>query len=52
MSVYIHVEHQLLFSSSETIWAKQNHEKLSLDHGIVVDTYLADNGVFKTNSFV
>ena len=47
MSGHIHVEHQLRFLSSETIWAKQNYEKICLDNGIMVDTYLADNGVFK-----
>ena len=52
MSNYIHVEPQLGFSSSETIRAKQNFEKLSLDNGILIDSYLADNGVFKANAFV
>lgn len=52
MSNYVHVEHQLGFSSSETIRAKQNFEKLALDSGILVDSYLADNGVFKANAFV
>ena len=52
MSSYMHIEHQLGFSSSETIWAKQNFEKLALDSGILIDSYLADNGVFKANAFV
>ena len=52
MSSFLHVEHQLGFSSSETIRAKQNFEKLSLDHGVIVDSYKADNGVFKANQFV
>ena len=52
MSNYIHIEPQLGFSSSETIRAKQNFEKLSLDNGILIDSYLADNGVFKANAFV
>ena len=52
MSGYIHVEPQLGFSSSETIRAKQNFEKLSLDHGVLIDSYMADNGVFKANAFV
>ena len=52
MSSYINIEHQLGFSGSETICAKQNYEKLCLDYGIMVDTYLADNGVFKANKFV
>ena len=52
MSSYIHVEHQLGFSSSETIRAKQNFEKLALDHGVIIANYHADNGTFKANSFV
>ena len=52
MSSYIQVVHQLGFSSSETIRAKQTYEQHYLDHGIMVDTYLADNGVFKANAFI
>ena len=53
MSRYIHVKPQLGCSSSETIRAKQNYEKLCLDNGILVDTFLADNGVFQAaNAFV
>ena len=52
MSGYIHIECQLGFSSSETIRGKQAYEKLCLDHGVIVDTYLANNGVFKANTFV
>jgi hypothetical protein len=52
MSGYIHVEHQLGFSSSETIRAKQNYEQLALGNGVIVTDYLADNGIFKANAFV
>ena len=52
MSSYIHVVHQLGFSSSETVRAKQSFEHHCLDHGIMIDTYLADNGVFKANAFI
>ena len=52
MSGYIHIEHQLCFSSSEKIRGKQSYEKLCLDHGIIVDTYLSDNGLFKANTFI
>ena len=52
MSSYIHVEHQLGFSSSETIRAKQNYEQLALESGVVVENYLADNGIFKAKAFV
>jgi hypothetical protein len=52
MSGYLHVEHQLGFSSSETIRAKQNYEQLAMNFGVLVDSYVADNGVFKANAFV
>ncbi len=52
MSSYIHVEHQLGFSSSETIRAKQSYESHCLDHVIIRDSYLADNGVFKAIAFI
>ena len=47
MGGYIHVEHQHGFSGFETIRAEKIYEKLALDHGVIVDNYLADNGVFK-----
>ena len=52
MSGLIHVEFQHGFSATETIRAKQNFEKLPLDNGVVVDSYLADNGIFKSHKFV
>jgi Integrase core domain. len=52
MSGYLHVEHQLGFSSSETIRAKQNFEQLALGHGVLIEEYLADNGVFSKTKFV
>ena len=52
MSSYLHIEHQLGFSSSVTLRAKQSYERLVLDHGVIVDLYKADNGLFKANVFV
>jgi hypothetical protein len=52
MSGYVHVEHQLGFSSSETIRAKQSFEQLALGHGVLIENYLADNGIFNKTSFV
>ena len=52
MSGFIHIEHQVGFTSLETIRAKQNFEKLAMDYGVLVDSYLSDNGVFKANAFV
>jgi hypothetical protein len=51
-SGYMHVEHQLGFSASETLRAKHNYEQLALAHGVVVVNYLADNGTFKARRFV
>ena len=51
-SSFLHVEHQLGFSGSETIRANQNFEKLSLDHGVLINVYKVENGVFKANNFV
>ena len=51
-SSYIQVEHQLLFSYSEIIRAKQTYEKHCLDHRFMVGTYLPANRVFKANTFV
>ena len=52
MRKFIHVEYQLGFSGSESIRAKQNFENVALDHGVLVDSYKAKNGVFKFNAFV
>lgn len=52
MSGYIHVEHKLGFSSSETIRAKQNFEQSALGHGVLVEDYLTDNGIFSKTQFV
>ena len=52
MSGYIYIGHQLGFSGSETIRAKQYFEKLALYHGEIFENYLVDNGVFKANAFV
>ena len=52
MSSFLHVEHQLGFSGSETIKENHNFEKLALDYGVLVNSYKADNGVFKDNQFV
>jgi hypothetical protein len=52
MSGYIHVEHQLGLSSSETIRAKQNFEQMALGHGVLVTDYLTDNGIFNKTKFV
>ena len=52
MSSFLHAEYSLGFLSSETIRAKQKFEKLSMDHGVLINSYKADNSVFKANAFV
>ena len=52
ISGYIQVEHQLGLSSTEKVRAKKLYEKYYLDYGIMVHTYLADNGVFNANVFI
>ena len=52
MRSYIHAERQLWFSSPETIRAKQAYASHFLDHGIMLDSYLADNGVYKATTFI
>ena len=39
------------FSESETIIPKYNLEQLDMDHGVVIDLYLANNGIFATKPF-
>ena len=51
-SSYIHVEHQLGFSASETIRAKQSFENFAFDHNVIIENYLADNGVFSKSKFL
>ena len=50
-SGYLHVKHQLGFSASETIRDKQNFERLAMDHDVIVDSYLSENGFFVPNPF-
>ena len=52
MSSFLYVEHQLGFSSPETIRSKQTFERMALDHGMLINSYKADNVVFKVNEFV
>ena len=52
MCSFLRVEHQLGFSGSETIRTKQNAEKLALEHGVIVDSYQTNTGVFNSNAFV
>ena len=48
MSEYGHIEDQLRFSRSETIRATLNFEQLVLDNGFLIQSYLADDRIFKS----
>ena len=52
MGGYLQVEHQLGSLSTETIRVKQSYTKHCLVSGIMADTYLTDNGMFKANAFI
>jgi hypothetical protein len=51
-SGFLHVEHHFGFSAVETIRAKQAYEKMSLDSGVIIQSYLTDSGEFKVKAFV
>ena len=51
-SGFMYVEHQLGFSAVETIRAKQSFEQFAIDAGVIIQSYLTDNGAFKANKFV
>lgn len=51
-SSFIIVEHKLGFSASETIWAKQKFEKFAFDNNMIIENYLADNGIFSKSKFL
>ena len=48
----IWVEHQVTLSASDTINAKDSFERMSLSHGVSVNSYHTDNGIFKSKTFV
>ena len=52
VSGYLHVEHQLGLSASETIRAKKDFERIAMDHDAVINSYLYDNGTFRAKDFI
>jgi len=42
----------LNFTAGETLWAKALFERAMLDHGITVQSYQTDNGVFAAKEFM
>jgi len=51
-SGYIHVEHQVTLNASDSINAKENFERLGLEHGVAVQSYHTDNGIFQSQAYV
>ena len=47
----IHVEHQTFLSSVETLWSKQLFEQMAYSHGVRVNNYYSDNGIFTSKEF-
>ena len=47
---YVHMQKTLL--AKETIKGKDMFERIALEHGVKVQAYHADNGVFKANAWV
>ena len=50
-SGYIHVEHQVSISASESIEAKLKFERVCYDMGVKVQAYQSDNGVFDSAAY-
>jgi hypothetical protein len=48
----IHVEMQFGFSGMETIWAKQEFERMAILAGVHIESYLTDSGAFKAHAFL
>ena len=50
-SGYIHVEHQVHLSATDTIMAKNSFERFCKENGVSVREYHTDNGVYKSEAF-
>ena len=51
-SNYIHPEHQVAFSTSDTILAVEGFERKARDMGVAIESYHTDNGVYQSKGFV
>jgi hypothetical protein len=51
-STKIYIKHQVSLKAGETIQAKRAFERDALQHGVKVQHYHADNGVFDTRNFL
>ena len=50
-SSLIHVEHQPSLTAHKTIQSKWCFEQMALSHGVWVQNYHVDNGIFTTKAF-
>jgi hypothetical protein len=50
-SGFIHVEHQVHLSATDTIMAKNSFERFAKDNGVSIKSYHTDNGVYKSEAF-
>ena len=51
-SGFIHVSHQVGKTAAETIEAKTNFERNALSHGVPIQAYHTDNGVYTSKEFL
>ena len=49
---FIHIEHMINFTATETIQTKRRFEKKLLDMGVLVQSYQSDNGIFTSSDFM
>ena len=49
---FIHIEHMINFTATETIQSKRRFEKKLLDMGVLVQSYQSDNGIFTSSDFM
>ena len=49
---FVHIEHLINFTTSETIQAEQCFEKKIMDMGLVIHSYQSDNGIFSLADFM
>ena len=51
-SHYVFVNHQVSLNAAETVESKLKFEREALQHGVSIDAFHTDNGVFKSQEFM
>ena len=46
---FVHIEHMINFTATQTIQAKSRFEMKMLDMGVLVQSYQSDNGIFASS---